>query len=135
MHRTALPAFLRRHLSTGSETARHWAKFGAQDKRRHCGVSSIPVALMPSDGGAIRLNNPEAVQVALQSTSKHFMRITDVRQFGRGGILCRSPVEGLQQPTLHGAAVSGPRHLFPVPGYWLKVVPTSLHLGLQADSH
>ncbi|KAK8773837.1 hypothetical protein V5799_011630 [Amblyomma americanum] len=44
-------------------------------------------------------------------------------------------VEGLQQPTLHGAAVSGPRHLFPVPGYWLKVVPTSLHLGLQADSH
>ncbi|XP_077505865.1 uncharacterized protein LOC144115376 [Amblyomma americanum] len=44
-------------------------------------------------------------------------------------------VKGLQQPTLHGAAFSGPRHLFPVPGYWLKIVPTSLHLGLQAESH
>ncbi|XP_077505296.1 uncharacterized protein LOC144115048 [Amblyomma americanum] len=44
-------------------------------------------------------------------------------------------VEGLQQPTLHGASFSGPRHLFPVPGYWLKIVPTSLHLGLQAKSH
>ncbi|XP_077507348.1 uncharacterized protein LOC144116989 [Amblyomma americanum] len=55
------------------------------------GVSSIPVALVPSDGGAIRLNNPEAVQAAVQSTSKHFLRITDIRQFGRGGILCRSP--------------------------------------------
>ncbi|KAK8788648.1 hypothetical protein V5799_021581, partial [Amblyomma americanum] len=44
-------------------------------------------------------------------------------------------VEGLQQPTLHGAAFSGPRHLFPVPGYWLKSVPTILHLGLQAESH
>ncbi|XP_077507210.1 uncharacterized protein LOC144116337 [Amblyomma americanum] len=44
-------------------------------------------------------------------------------------------LERLQQPTLHGAAISGPRHLFPVPGYWLKVVPASLHLGLQAESH
>ncbi|XP_077486735.1 uncharacterized protein LOC144098048 [Amblyomma americanum] len=55
------------------------------------GVSSIPVAFVLSDGGAIRLNNPEAVQAALRSTSQHFMHITDVWQFGRGGILCRSP--------------------------------------------
>ncbi|XP_077505179.1 uncharacterized protein LOC144114973 [Amblyomma americanum] len=42
----------------------------------------------------------------------------------------RAIVERVQQPTSHDAEFSGPRHLFPVPGYWLKIVPTSLHLGL-----
>ncbi|XP_077504744.1 uncharacterized protein LOC144114718 isoform X2 [Amblyomma americanum] len=44
-------------------------------------------------------------------------------------------LEGLQQPTLHGAAFSGPRHLFSIPATWPKIVPTIQHLGLQAESH
>lgn len=54
------------------------------------GVSSIPVALVPSSGGFIRLNNPQAVQAELQAMTRHFQMISDVRQFGRGGIVCRS---------------------------------------------
>ncbi|XP_070378207.1 uncharacterized protein [Dermacentor albipictus] len=47
------------------------------------GVSSIPVALVPSNGGFIRLNNPQAVQAELQAMTSHFQLISDVRQFGR----------------------------------------------------
>lgn len=55
------------------------------------GVNSIPVALVPKDGGAIRMNNPGAVRAALQSATSLYESIGEVRQFGRGGILCRSP--------------------------------------------
>ncbi|XP_070393972.1 uncharacterized protein [Dermacentor albipictus] len=55
------------------------------------GVSTIPVALVPTNGGSIRITNPQAVQKALKATSNHFQTITDVRAFGRGGIVCRSP--------------------------------------------
>lgn len=55
------------------------------------GVSTIPVALVPTNGGSIRLTNPQAVQKELKTMSNHFQTITDVRAFGRGGILCRSP--------------------------------------------
>lgn len=55
------------------------------------GVSSIPVALVPLHGGTIRLNNPKAVQAQLQAATHHYLHITDVRQFGRGGIVCQSP--------------------------------------------
>ncbi|XP_077501416.1 uncharacterized protein LOC144112457 isoform X1 [Amblyomma americanum] len=54
------------------------------------GVSTIPVALVPLDGGAIRLNNPDAVQSALQAISPLVLKICDARQYGRGGVLCRS---------------------------------------------
>lgn len=54
------------------------------------GVGSIPVALVPSSGGFIRLNNPKAIQVELQAMTPHFQLISDVRQFGRGGLVCRS---------------------------------------------
>ncbi|XP_077508631.1 uncharacterized protein LOC144120023 [Amblyomma americanum] len=54
------------------------------------GVGTIPVALVPSDGGAIRINNPDAVQTALQAITPHFLKICDVRQYGRGGVVCRS---------------------------------------------
>lgn len=55
------------------------------------GVSSIPVALVPLHGGSIRLTNPKAVQAELQVATRHYLHITDVRQFGKGGIVCRSP--------------------------------------------
>lgn len=57
------------------------------------GVSSIPVALVPLNGGSIRINNPQAIQADLKSVTHHYLHITDVRQFGRGGIVCRSPDE------------------------------------------
>ncbi|XP_072143603.1 uncharacterized protein [Dermacentor andersoni] len=56
-----------------------------------CGVSTIPVALVPTNGGSIRITNPQAVQKALKASSNHFQTITDVGTFGRGGIVCRSP--------------------------------------------
>ncbi|XP_077503827.1 uncharacterized protein LOC144114149 [Amblyomma americanum] len=55
------------------------------------GVGSIPVVLVPQDGGAIKMTNPGAVRAALQSATSHYESISEVRQFGRGGILCRSP--------------------------------------------
>ncbi|XP_049273403.1 uncharacterized protein LOC125759130 [Rhipicephalus sanguineus] len=64
------------------------------------GVSSIPVALVPTNGGFIRLTNPQAVQKELKATSNHFQTITDVRQFGRGGIVCRSPDQTCVQDLL-----------------------------------
>lgn len=55
------------------------------------GVSSIPVAIVPASGGFIKLNNPQATQEALHAATPLYQTISDVRQFGRGGILCRSP--------------------------------------------
>lgn len=55
------------------------------------GVSSIPVALVPLGGASIRLNNPKATQEQLHAVTPNYQSITDVRQFGRGGIVCRSP--------------------------------------------
>lgn len=55
------------------------------------GVPNIPVALVPSNGGSIRLNNPQATQENLHAVTPFYQAITDVRQFGRGGIVCRSP--------------------------------------------
>nr|XP_054931166.1 uncharacterized protein LOC126539106 isoform X2 [Dermacentor andersoni] len=68
------------------------------------GVSTIPVALLPANGGSIRIMNPQAVQKELETMSNHFLTITDVRAFGRGGGVCRSPdetcVEDLLKCTL-----------------------------------
>ncbi|KAH8041768.1 hypothetical protein HPB51_017890 [Rhipicephalus microplus] len=65
-------------------------KIGIEDDFYKSGVGSIPVALVPSSGGFIRLNNPKAIQVGLQAMTPHFQLISDVRQFGRGGLVCRS---------------------------------------------
>lgn len=64
------------------------------------GIDSIPVALVPTNGGFIRLTNPQAVQKELKTTSNHFQTITDVRPFGRGGIVCRSPYQTCVQDLL-----------------------------------
>lgn len=54
------------------------------------GVSSLPVALVPTDGGAIRLSETEVFQEELRNISGHFLDISEVRRFGKTGILCRS---------------------------------------------
>ncbi|XP_077539945.1 uncharacterized protein LOC144152525 [Haemaphysalis longicornis] len=54
------------------------------------GVNRVPVALVPANGASIRLNHPEAVQSALQCATQHYQSVTEVRQFGKGGLVCRS---------------------------------------------
>ncbi|XP_077536252.1 uncharacterized protein LOC144148615 [Haemaphysalis longicornis] len=54
------------------------------------GVNRVPVALVPANGASIRLNHPEAVQSALQVATQHYQSVTEVRQFGKGGLVCRS---------------------------------------------
>lgn len=54
------------------------------------GNKSVPVALVPTNGGSIQMKNPKAIQVELRKASSQFQKITEVRQFGRGGILCCS---------------------------------------------
>lgn len=60
---------------------------------KRSGVSCIPVALVPVSGGAIRLKNPRAVQAALRAATERFDQISEVRPFGKGGILCKSSDE------------------------------------------
>lgn len=57
------------------------------------GVRNIPLALVPTNGGEIRRNNPRALQVDLQGVTQHFRKISEARPFGSGGILCRSSDE------------------------------------------
>lgn len=37
------------------------------------------------------MKNPKAIQEEMRKATAHFQAITDVRQFGRGGISCSSP--------------------------------------------
>ncbi|XP_065312320.1 uncharacterized protein [Dermacentor albipictus] len=85
---TAGPHFT---MSSGSCNVDQGTSSAATDLIHGSGVSTIPVALVPTNGGSIRITNPQAVQKALKATSNHFQTITDVRAFGRGGIVCRSP--------------------------------------------
>ncbi|XP_049268906.1 uncharacterized protein LOC119381959 [Rhipicephalus sanguineus] len=55
------------------------------------GLNSVPVALVPTNGESIRMKNPRIIQEELRKITDHFQLITEVRQFGRGGILCCSP--------------------------------------------
>lgn len=64
------------------------------------GTTSVPVALVPSDGGMIRMKNPKAIQNELRMASANFQQITEVRQFGRGGILCCSSDQACVQDLL-----------------------------------
>ncbi|KAH8020735.1 hypothetical protein HPB51_003223 [Rhipicephalus microplus] len=54
------------------------------------GVPAVPVALVPSNDGFIPMKKPKVVQAELRAATSHFHSITEVRQFGRGGILCFS---------------------------------------------
>ncbi|XP_075725351.1 uncharacterized protein LOC142761754 [Rhipicephalus microplus] len=54
------------------------------------GDSHVPVALVPIKVGFIPMKNPKLIQLELQKASSLFRKITEVRQFGRGGILCCS---------------------------------------------
>ncbi|KAK8768688.1 hypothetical protein V5799_014850 [Amblyomma americanum] len=45
------------------------------------------------DGDSTVLNNTEAVEAALRSSSPHCMRMTEVREFGRAAFVYRSPDE------------------------------------------
>lgn len=54
------------------------------------GISSVPVALVPSNDGIIRMKNPKMIQTELRAATTHYQSITEVRQFGKGGILCFS---------------------------------------------
>lgn len=55
------------------------------------GLNSVPVALVPTNGESIRMKNPKLIQEELRNATPHYQQITEVRQFGRGGILCCSP--------------------------------------------
>ncbi|XP_065312322.1 uncharacterized protein [Dermacentor albipictus] len=78
---TAGPHFT---MSSGSCNVDQGTSSAATDLIHGSGVSTIPVALVPTNGGSIRITNPQAVQKALKATSNHFQTITDVRAFGRG---------------------------------------------------
>lgn len=61
------------------------------------GLTDIPVAFVPTNGGAIRHNNPGKMQGALRAATDHFNKISSVRPFGKGGVVIRSSdVECLQ---------------------------------------
>lgn len=64
------------------------------------GNRSVPVALVPTNGGFIRMKNPKAIQTELRAIAPHSLLITEVRQFGRGGILCCSPDQACIQDLL-----------------------------------
>ncbi|KAH8020321.1 hypothetical protein HPB51_000638 [Rhipicephalus microplus] len=55
------------------------------------GVASVPVALVPSNDGVIKMKNPKVIQSELKAATTHYHTITEVRQFGKGGIVCFSP--------------------------------------------
>ncbi|XP_065312321.1 uncharacterized protein [Dermacentor albipictus] len=108
---TAGPHFT---MSSGSCNVDQGTSSAATDLIHGSGVSTIPVALVPTNGGSIRITNPQAVQKALKATSNHFQTITDVRAFGRGGIVCRSPdqtcVEDLLKCTSFASTPSSRRN-------------------------
>ncbi|XP_075743785.1 uncharacterized protein LOC142802696 [Rhipicephalus microplus] len=66
-----------------------------------CGDNYVPVALVPTNGGSIPMKNPKVTQVDLQKASSFFQKITEVRQFGRGGILCCSADQDYVRELLH----------------------------------
>lgn len=54
------------------------------------GLRTIPVALVPSSGGSLRLKNPKFLQEHLLRASAHFREISVVQQYGKNGLLCKS---------------------------------------------
>lgn len=54
------------------------------------GVPAIPVAFLPPAEFAIRLKNPKLILDNLQQVTSHYRDVTEVKQFGKNGIVCRS---------------------------------------------
>lgn len=54
------------------------------------GLRSIPVALQPLNDSKIRLQNARINQENLKGVTAHFKDVTEVKQFGKNGIICRS---------------------------------------------
>ncbi|XP_075741799.1 uncharacterized protein LOC119178475 isoform X2 [Rhipicephalus microplus] len=54
-------------------------------------VARMLVASVPLSRGSIRRNNPHAIQVSLYAATSLYQTTANVRQFGRGGIVCRPP--------------------------------------------
>ncbi|KAH7953491.1 hypothetical protein HPB49_009559 [Dermacentor silvarum] len=50
-------------------------------------VSTLPVVLVPTDGGSIRLTESEGFQEELRGITEHFLDISEVTRFGKTGIL------------------------------------------------
>ncbi|KAH9375578.1 hypothetical protein HPB48_017123 [Haemaphysalis longicornis] len=57
--------------------------------KRH-GVESIAVALVPAGDGVLRAKNSKLLKEHLKLVSQHYMGISEIRQYGRAGLLCRS---------------------------------------------
>ncbi|KAH7952796.1 hypothetical protein HPB49_001203 [Dermacentor silvarum] len=51
------------------------------------GVNTLPGPLVPSDGGSIRLAESESFQEALRAITEHFIEISELRRFGKTGLL------------------------------------------------
>lgn len=68
------------------------------------GITSVPVALVPTTDGIIRMKNPKTIQAELRTVTAHYQNITEVRQFGRGGIVCFSSDQPCVQDLLKCSA-------------------------------
>lgn len=53
-------------------------------------LSAIPVAFVPSGEGSLKLKNSKAVQEDLRLLTPHYKDITEVKQFGRHGVVVKS---------------------------------------------
>lgn len=72
------------------------------------GLNTIPVALVPKEGSLIRMNKVKLLQENLRAASERYQEITDVRPYGKNGIVCRSAdllcVADLLKCTTFGSA-------------------------------
>ncbi|XP_077558074.1 uncharacterized protein LOC144173588 [Haemaphysalis longicornis] len=80
--------------SPGQGTTSWSASLSAQDVPLDSflrnGVTAVLVALVPTNGGAIRLKNFKTIQKDLQAVSEHYKNVKEVRPYGKGGIICKS---------------------------------------------
>ncbi|XP_064475692.1 uncharacterized protein LOC135389586 [Ornithodoros turicata] len=114
------------------------------DLFRANGFASIPVVLKPSNGAIIRSKkNPKALLQGLEAATPDFRDIAEVRQYGRGGIVCKSANLNVIRSLLATSSFGGvpvdafiPHHLACVKGVVRGVdvfLPASEILGLFAD--
>lgn len=87
------------------------------------GVPAIPVVFLPPADSSIRLKNPKLLQGCLQQVTSSYREVSEVRQFGKNGIVCRSRnlscvADLLNCTTFAGLPVSPfiPQHLACVKG-------------------
>nr|XP_054931378.1 uncharacterized protein LOC129386932 isoform X2 [Dermacentor andersoni] len=60
-------------------------------QRNFTGLTKVPVALVPSYGESISTKEPRLNLEELEMATPRYQLITEVWQFGRGGVLCCSP--------------------------------------------